>query len=153
MKFFSVPVLYPEEAEKELNEFLATHRVSNVIPQLVSSGSGAHWAVAVMWLAEVEEPKSRSRRREAVDYREVLPPEEFAVYAQLRELRKTIAQRENVPAYIVFTNAQLAAMVQGQVRTLEALAAIAGVGEARLEQHGKIFLELLRSLEPGEAAE
>ena len=67
--------------------------------------------------------------RVKVDYREVLSPEDFAVFARLRQVRKEIAQDDAVPVYTVFTNEQLAQMVQGRATTKAALEKIAGVGD------------------------
>lgn len=80
-----------------------------------------------------------------VDYREVLSPEDFAVYAKLREARKQIAQQEAVPIYTVFTNEQLAQMVQGRATSRAELEKIMGVGDARLEKYGARMLETLKS--------
>jgi superfamily II DNA helicase RecQ len=89
---------------------------------------------------------SRQKEREKVDYREVLSPEEFAVFARLREVRKEIAQSEAVPVYTIFTNEQLAQMVQTKAKTRTALEAIAGVGDARIEKYGARVLEVLAQL-------
>ena len=90
-----------------------------------------------------------------VDYRDLLSPEDFAVYAKLRDLRKEIAQRETVPVYTVFTNAQLAQMVQRRVTSRADLAEIEGVGEARVEKYASRMLEILKQqwTQPDEAGE
>ena len=80
--------------------------------------------------------------------REVLSPEDFAVYVRLRELRKTIAAEEAIPPYSVFTNEQLAAIVTGRVSSKADLGKIAGIGEARLEKYGSRFLSLLGNTVP-----
>ena len=54
--------------------------------------------------------------RGKVDYREVLSPEQFAAFVKLRALRQAIAKDEAVPVYVIFTNEQLAAMVQKGAR-------------------------------------
>jgi superfamily II DNA helicase RecQ len=48
-----------------------------------------------------------------------------------------------VPAYALFTNEQLAAMVTRRTRSLEALGAIDGVGKSRVEKYGPAFLAIL----------
>jgi superfamily II DNA helicase RecQ len=78
-----------------------------------------------------------------VDFKEVLSEAEFAVFARLRALRKQLAEAEGVPAYALFTNEQLAEMVQQRVSTATGLRQIAGVGEARVEKYGPAFLDLL----------
>ena len=87
-------------------------------------------------------------RRGKIDYREVLSEADFAVFAKLRALRKTLADAEGVPAYALFSNEQLAEMAQRRVRTASALREIAGVGEARLEKYGADFLSILQENGP-----
>src|SRR5262249_19764687 len=81
--------------------------------------------------------------RGKVDYKEVLSPEEFTVFAKLRELRKEIAHAEAVPVYTIFTNEQLAQMVKARAATKEDLAKIAGLGDARIDKCGPRMIEVL----------
>ena len=75
------------------------------------------------------------------------------MFAKLRELRKEIAQAEAVPVYTIFTNEQLAQMVQSKVTTKTALEGIAGIGDARIEKYGTRILAFLQQewKETGEA--
>ena len=54
------------------------------------------------------------------------------------------AEAEAVPPYAVFTNEQLAAMVTGRVADEAGLAAIDGVGPARVERYGARFVAALQ---------
>ncbi len=74
---------------------------------------------------------------------------EFALFAKLRNLRKTLAEGEGVPVYAVFTNEQLAAMVTRRASTTAAIAAVPGVGEARLKKYGDALLSVLQQDVPG----
>ncbi len=56
-----------------------------------------------------------------------------------------------MPAYALFTNEQLAAMVRQRVATAAALAEIDGVGAARVAKYGAPFLDVLRG-RSGDAA-
>lgn len=47
---------------------------------------------------------------------------------------------------LIFTNEQLAKMVTERVTSKRAMAAISGIGQAKLEQYGPIFLPLLQKL-------
>ncbi len=53
-----------------------------------------------------------------------------------------------MPPYSVFTNEQLAALVTQRVVTVEAMAAIPGIGKSRIERYAKDFLPLLQELFP-----
>ena len=53
---------------------------------------------------------------------------------------------------MVFTNEQLAQMVQGRATTRSDLEKIDGVGDARIEKYGPRFLELLNRQWEGKGA-
>jgi superfamily II DNA helicase RecQ len=59
------------------------------------------------------------------------------VFSRLREWRKGVSEKEGAPVYTIFTNEQLAQMVQKEVRSKAALKEIEGVGEARVEKYGE----------------
>ena len=138
-KFFNVPIQGCEQAEEELNAFLRSHKVLAVDRRWVDQGANSFWSFCVDYLDRGSGGGAGSRHqkeREKVDYREILSVDEFAIFARLRELRKEIAQAEAVPVYTIFTNEQLAQMVQAKVATRTALEGIAGVGDARIEKYG-----------------
>ena len=67
------------------------------------------------------------------------------LFERLRALRKSIADAEKVPAYIVFSDAVLRAMAASVPTTERELLAISGIGPVKLERYGQRFLEALRS--------
>lgn len=139
---FAVPAIAADELEAELNAFLARHRVVSIKRELTMLDGTAIWAVCVEYLtASVEERRPGSLGRSRVDYKQLFPTDEFAVFARLREIRKEIAQEDAVPVYAVFTNEQLAQVVQLRCRTAAELRRIDGVGEARIEKYADRILE------------
>jgi ATP-dependent DNA helicase RecQ len=64
---------------------------------------------------------------------------------ELKELRKRLAKERNVPAYIVFSDDVLIAMVTEQPRTLAEMGNISGVGPKKLALYGETFLAALRT--------
>ena len=150
-KFFTIPLPDSSQAEVELNGFLRSHKVLSVDRRLVEQGTVSYWSFCVDYLELSSSGSADGRpvgQRGKVDYKEVLNQEDFAVFARLREVRKEIAQAEGVPVYTVFTNEQLAQMVQARVRDRAGLEKIAGVGDARLEKYGARMLEVLAGAWP-----
>jgi len=145
LKFFAVPALEPGEAEREVNAFLAKHRIVKMDRQLVSDAMGTYWALSVTYL-EPDGPLPNPAKRKRVDYREVLPPGEFEAFAHLRRIRKELAERDGVPPYQVFNNEQLATIVRQRVGSLEKLGRIAGVGPARVKKYGQAILDAFREV-------
>jgi ATP-dependent DNA helicase RecQ len=72
--------------------------------------------------------------------------EDAEIFERLRVLRKHLADGEGVPAYIVFSDAVLRAMARQKPRTLDEMLLVPGVGPAKLQRYGTLFLaELKRS--------
>jgi superfamily II DNA helicase RecQ len=147
--FLQIPARAPGAAQDELNAFLRSHRVLAVDRRWVEQGENSFWAFCVDYLESSGASGSPLNGRHGavrgkVDYREQLSPEDFAVFARLRQWRKEIAQVEAVPVYMVFTNEQLAQMVQSRAMNKAALEQIAGVGDARIEKYGSRIVEVLR---------
>ena len=73
-----------------------------------------------------------------------LDPEAEELFERLRSVRRLLADRQDVPAYIVFSDAVLHEMAARRPRTPGALLAVPGVGPVKLERYGDAFLEELR---------
>jgi ATP-dependent DNA helicase RecQ len=102
--------------------------------------------------AVVESPRRRSSKSyDRVAEPALLSDESEALFQSLRELRKSIADRQGVPAYIVFSDKTLRAMAEGRPSTQEELLAVSGVGPLKLERYGEAFLEAVGAGGPGEA--
>jgi superfamily II DNA helicase RecQ len=127
-----------------LNAFLRAHRIVRVTRQWCEAGKESTWAFCVEYVEGAGSPNAVTAK---VDYKEVLPPEQFEVFARLRALRKTLSEREGQPVFAIFTNAQLAEIVQRGCQTLEDLKAIAGIGEARVAKYGAEVLAVLQKAE------
>ncbi len=66
------------------------------------------------------------------------------LWERLRSLRGELARSSSLPAYTVFHNNTLREMVTRLPQTLEEMLAISGVGQAKLEKYGEIFLEAIK---------
>ncbi len=86
----------------------------------------------------VRKAAKKPRREEAA-----LPPEDAALMARLKTLRRELAAERGVPAYVVFSDRTLAEMARHKPRSTGELAEIHGVGRAKLEQFGEPFLRVL----------
>ncbi len=66
-----------------------------------------------------------------------------ACFAELKALRKKIADKRKVPAFIIFGDKSLHAMSYKKPKNLKEFANIIGVGEKKLEEFGEIFLTVI----------
>jgi superfamily II DNA helicase RecQ len=140
----------PPEAPDDLNRFLASEKILSTRAEVVAKGGAPYILFVVEYL---ESGKTKDQREPRVDYREKLSEEDFQAFSRLRDIRKSIAEREGVPVYAVFTNAQLAEMVEKRVRTGIDLQAIAGVGRGKADKYGAEFLAACAEMLPAAGSE
>ena len=72
-------------------------------------------------------------------------PTDEILFGSLKKLRKEIASREAVPAYIVFPDTTLRDMCRKKPVTLVQFSGVTGVGQAKLEKYGEIFTEFIQN--------
>jgi len=65
------------------------------------------------------------------------------LFERLREWRRTRAEEESVPAFVVFTDATLQLIAEHKPQTPEALLKVNGIGRSKLERYGEDVLALL----------
>jgi superfamily II DNA helicase RecQ len=141
LHFFTMPVHAGEAEAEALNRHLAQNKVVAVDRHFVSEGANSYWAICVTSIARNQETPTLKRGN--IDYREKLSPPEFALFAELRTLRKELAEREGIPAYSIFTNEQLAALIEQRTSSANEMSKIAGIGASRVEKYGGEFLRRL----------
>lgn len=157
-RIFTRAIPGDDAVERELNAFLSSHRIVAVQSCLATSeGHGAQWVWCVEYVGDgrTESATGAEPVRTFVDYAKELPPDVFARFDALRDMRKTVATNEGVRPFVVFTNAQLAEIARRRPESLAALRKVEGVGEARAEKYGTLVLEVLareRTNGPGDVA-
>ena len=89
---------------------------------------------------EVEE-KSKKKKKAPIATAAANP-----LFEILRTLRRSIADEENKPPFMIFSDATLHEMVRIKPSTLEELMTVSGVGQYKLSHYGAAFLQALRSI-------
>lgn len=109
--------------------------------------------IAEAAMAEQGEPVTRSRRASRSRpaggaahggpgrAEAALSEPDAALFERLRELRRSLADRQGVPAYVVFNDRALREMAARRPRTAAELLDVPGVGDVKLERYGAEFLE------------
>ena len=72
-------------------------------------------------------------------------PADAKLWESLRALRLEIARAAGVPPYVVFHDTTLREMVHARPLSPEAMGAIFGVGETKLDRYGEPFLSAIRA--------
>jgi ATP-dependent DNA helicase RecQ len=103
---------------------------------------------------KIELGKTKSPRPEKFDDQNV----NGELFEILRDLRKTLADKESLPPYVIFPDTTLKEMSVYYPGSLESLANISGVGEVKLQKYGDKFLKTIalycgeNGIEPKEIA-
>lgn len=70
--------------------------------------------------------------------------EETPLYKELRQYRYEISKAAGIKPYMVFTNAELVALISAKPRTLNDLKRVPGFGNVKCERYGKAILEIIK---------
>jgi DNA helicase-2/ATP-dependent DNA helicase PcrA len=84
--------------------------------------------------------KSTKKLPTAVD---ALSADDRAVFERLRDWRKDRAGQDSVPAFVVFTDATLAALAEHRPTDEKGLLKMPGIGASKIERYGPAVLEVL----------
>jgi superfamily II DNA helicase RecQ len=145
-RIFLIPVLYSDEATEKLNAFIAGHRVAHIERKWIDQGTQSAYVFCVEYVLASPTRDGHPRTqlsRNRIDYKTILTPDEFTNFSLLRELRKELSQREGVPVFALFSNEQLAQMVQRRCSSKTDLLGIEGIGEAKVEKYAEKLLATL----------
>jgi ATP-dependent DNA helicase RecQ len=84
----------------------------------------------------------RTRRRTAIAAEAGSP--DTALFEALRAHRHALAKAQDVPPYVIFHDKTLHFMATLKPTTMDAMANISGVGEAKLARYGQTFLDIIQ---------
>ncbi|GHT54418.1 hypothetical protein FACS189446_4010 [Bacteroidia bacterium] len=142
-KVFTISI-FDEGRVEEMNRFLRGNKVVNVEKQLVMLNDGAFWSFCIHYIGmENKDDRPISEPKAKVDYKNILDEPTFALFSQLRVFRKKIAEIDAVPAYAVFTDAELSEIAKLEEITKKTMLSIQGIGEKKVEKYGKILCDML----------
>ncbi len=143
IKIFDISSRGSDEVQEQINKFMRGHKIIDVDRQFyTSSDNVGHWSVFITYLPGFVSEVPPVERREKVDYKQILNEEDFGKFTRLRTIRKQIASDDAVPAYAVFTDAELAQIAQMPDVVASSIGQISGIGAKRIEKYGVLLCEL-----------
>jgi ATP-dependent DNA helicase RecQ len=103
--------------------------------------------VPVRLRASVSTPVERKARRSAPSTRAKMPATLDASaenrYLALKAWRAEVAKEHNLPAYVIFHDATLAAIAERAPQSLDDLQGLSGIGVKKLEAYGQEVLRVM----------
>jgi superfamily II DNA helicase RecQ len=146
IRIFTIPVGDSGSLQSEMNAFLSGHRVLEIEQKFFQNDNGGYWSFCVRYInGGVPPSPSQGFSAKKVDYREILNDKDFAVFSKLRVIRKELAAADGSPAYVVFTDEELANIARLPEITEKALLGIQGVGDKKIAKYGKVMVEKYNS--------
>ena len=144
LKSFVLPVMDNGTAEEELNKFLRGHRVLQASRQF-SPDRGGYWAVLVEYMdgAVRDEAAAPANRADKKDYSKELSEEEYKEFQRLREIRKEVSKQLALPAYLIFTNEELAVLARQPELIASGTKSIKGVSDSHVNDFLSYFIPVL----------
>ena len=127
---------------EELNHFLRANKIVDIKKDLTSANGNSYWTFCITYMpgTSLGEPEKNGMNKSArIDYKEVLDERTFSRFSKMRQLRKQIAESEAIPAYAVFTDAELAEMAKLDVLDTAHILKIQGIGKKKAEKYGNAF--------------
>ncbi len=97
---------------------------------------------------KIAKEKQPSKKKSVVEDHSV----DSGLLEKLKALRRELADKDNVPAYIIFSNAALIDMCQKLPTAPEEFLEVSGVGKKKLELYGEQFLKVIKEYVENEAA-
>lgn len=125
-------------------------QVTELIDYLVASGiiamEGGQYPVLKNTAPglDILRGKQRVTRKVAVRAEKSLPTND-ALFEELRQLRRDLAEEQHVPPFVIFSDKTLRDMCAVLPETLDEMLDVKGIGENKLAKYGEQFLKVLQN--------
>lgn len=146
IQLYTIPTIDSKGALEEMNRFLRGHRVLEIRQEFAKDIGGAFWYFSIKYIDGmfISSNTTKNVKKQKVDYKEILNKKDFAKFDKLRKCRKEIAQKEAIPAYAIFTDAELAEIAKMPEMLVEKLGNIKGIGMKKVEKYGGRIIDMYR---------
>ena len=81
--------------------------------------------------------------KSGIFHKESLEIKDIQLYEHLRELRQSLAKKENVPSFVICPNHVLISIANTKPTTIELFKEIKGIGPSFIEKYANYFLEMI----------
>ncbi len=121
--------------------------LKDLVNRLIATGylclTDSEYPVVKLTGQGVEVIKGRAKVWQKIPPRRQAPAKDDSLFELLRKLRKYLADRNNVPPYVIFPDKTLREMSQYRPTDRQSLRLIKGVGETKDERYGEAFLQVI----------
>jgi ATP-dependent DNA helicase RecQ len=126
-------LIHQEYCYQDFNHFNVLKLTPKAIPLL----KGEEKIALTIPNNDLKGAKKKSKERNSVK------PETSPLFEVLRALRRKLADEENKPSFMIFSDATLHEMARLKPKNTDDLLKVSGVGQHKLAHYGSQFLEAL----------
>jgi ATP-dependent DNA helicase RecQ len=131
-------LIHREYCYQDINHFNVLRLSAKAIPIL----KGEEQIALAIAKTQVTKEKPLKQKGRAVKIKST--ESNNPLFEALRQLRRQLANEENKPPFMIFSDMTLHEMVEKMPRTLQQLLDVSGVGQHKLEHYGQFFLDVLQ---------
>ena len=131
-------LIHRDYCHQDTNHFNVLRLTPKAIPVLRGEEKVA-LAVARIEFTKEDLPKKKKKL-----LKHELPLASSPLFESLRALRRRLADEENKPSFMIFSDMTLHEMVRIKPKTLEQMLTVSGVGQHKLTHYGQYFLDALQ---------
>lgn len=144
IRIFTIPVIAGDEETERMNVFLRSHKVLETTKSVITQGDMAFWTFCVTYIDNAKpDTQALFDKKDKIDYKAVLDEAAFNRFSTLRAVRKQLAEVDAVPAYAVFTDAELAELAKQENLSTTTMKLVSGIGLKKVEKYGERLMKLL----------
>jgi len=110
---------------------------------VIMLGEHANEVLRGSTIVYMKQPKEKYIDYAVLEKQKTAKPVDRRLLDVLRDIRRAIANKKNVPAYIIFPDSTLIDMCMKTPTTREALLSVSGIGQVKAERYGKQFLDAI----------
>ncbi|WP_058512150.1 DNA helicase RecQ [Legionella steelei] len=126
-------LIHKEYCVQDINQFNVLKLTPKAIPLL----KGEEKISLTIPNGDLQSSKKKGKTRHLIQEKD------SPLFELLRALRRKLADEENKPPFMIFSDATLHAMTEDKPENLEQLLAVPGVGQHKLSHYGSQFLKVL----------
>ncbi len=141
IKIFTIPVYSNEQEENNLNKFLHSHRVLQTERHFCPD-NGGYWTILVEFMEGDPVDVPPANRKDRRDVSKELDDVALARFERFKSIRREIATQKGIPAYLIFTNEELAILAKMPKLSKEIVGSIKGIAPSRLKENISYFCDI-----------
>ncbi|KTD30595.1 DNA helicase RecQ [Legionella israelensis] len=133
-KHLAWQLIHKEYCIQDFNQYQVLKLTPKAIPLL----KGEEKIALTIPNSDITKDKPNSKQKKS------LTSSDMTLFEILRKLRRKLADEENKPSFMIFSDASLHEMAREKPTTTTALLAVSGVGQHKLSRYGHHFLKALK---------